>query len=201
MNIRVFGQEIDVHINGTPVVEYIQPKAPYRAANHAKELLGNGIVRHWEFWNRRYRDQEHHCQQTQRPKCRHRKTAGRRQWWTGRSNHPSASGRISPVLDYHVHLKGGLTKEQAAIQSRKLGINYAVAPNCGIGFPSAPRSRVLAYLDSMRTQPFILAMQAEGREWMNTFGDAYKVSTMSSPIVWPTPMTTATVLVPGLPKR
>lgn len=30
MDIRVAGQEIDVNINGEPVVEYIQPTAPYR---------------------------------------------------------------------------------------------------------------------------------------------------------------------------
>ncbi|MCD8471474.1 MAG: hypothetical protein LRY33_02495, partial [Parabacteroides chartae] len=74
-----------------------------------------------------------------------------------------------PVLDYHVHLKGGLTKEMAAIQSRKTGINYAIAPNCGIGFPITNDQEIRAYLDTMRTQPFILAMQGEGREWVTTF--------------------------------
>jgi hypothetical protein len=57
----------------------------------------------------------------------------------------------------------------AAIQSRKTGINYAIAPNCGIGFPITNDQEIRAYLDTMRTQPFILAMQGEGREWVTTF--------------------------------
>ena len=52
-----------------------------------------------------------------------------------------------PVLDYHVHLKGGLTKEVAAKQSRKTGINYTIAPNCGIGFPITNNQQVMDYLN------------------------------------------------------
>ena len=62
--------------------------------------------------------------------------------------------RIFPVLDYHVHLKGGLTKEVAAKQSRKTGINYTIAPNCGIGFPITNDQQVMDYLNEMRSQPF-----------------------------------------------
>ena len=36
--------------------------------------------------------------------------------------------RDFPVLDFHVHLKGGLTFDWALARSRKLGINYAIAP-------------------------------------------------------------------------
>lgn len=36
-----------------------------------------------------------------------------------------------PVIDYHVHLKGGLTKEMAQAMSMNYGINYGVAPNAG----------------------------------------------------------------------
>ena len=60
-------------------------------------------------------------------------------------------------------------KEAAARQSRRLGINYAIAPNCGIGFPITSDEGVYNFLDSMRTQPFVLAMQGEGREWSTTF--------------------------------
>ena len=30
---------------------------------------------------------------------------------------------------------------------------------------------IYAFLDSMRTQPYILAMQGEGREWVTTFSE------------------------------
>jgi hypothetical protein len=39
-----------------------------------------------------------------------------------------------PMVDYHVHLKGGLTLEQALDRSRRDGIGYGIAVNCGKGF-------------------------------------------------------------------
>ena len=39
-----------------------------------------------------------------------------------------------PMVDYHVHLKGGLTLEQALDRSRLDGIFYGLAVNCGKGF-------------------------------------------------------------------
>ena len=66
------------------------------------------------------------------------------------------------MLDYHVHLKG-ISADEAAAQSRRYGINYALAPNCGIGFPITSNEEVLQYLKEMEGQPFIQAMQGEGR--------------------------------------
>ena len=38
------------------------------------------------------------------------------------------------MVDYHVHLKEGLTLEQALAKSRRDGIEYGIAVNCGKGF-------------------------------------------------------------------
>lgn len=170
INIRVLGREISVDINGEPVVDYIEPATPYRTKENAYALLkegtfalvssGSGEV---QFKNIAIQvidpDEAGLDINTQ----------------LAEANDEQNDEIIKlhqtdfPVLDYHVHLKGGLTKEEAAKQSRKTGINYAIAPNCGIGFPVTNDQQVLAYLDTMRTQPFILAMQAEGREWLTTF--------------------------------
>lgn len=42
MNIRVEGKAITITINGTPVVEYIEPAVPYRTPENANELLSQG---------------------------------------------------------------------------------------------------------------------------------------------------------------
>lgn len=170
MNIRVLGREVTVHINGEPVVEYIEPSAPYRAPSNAYALLSEGTFAlvsngsgEVQFKNISVNvidpDKAGLDINTQ----------------LAEANDEQNDEIIQlhqadfPVLDYHVHLKGGLTKEVAAEQSRKTGVNYAIAPNCGIGFPITNDEQVVAYLDNMRTQPFILAMQAEGREWLTTF--------------------------------
>lgn len=73
------------------------------------------------------------------------------------------------ITDYHAHLKGGLTMEQLLEHSAKTGIKYGVAVNGGLGFPVQNDTSLSAYFHSMRSYPVFLAMQAEGREWVNLF--------------------------------
>jgi hypothetical protein len=173
LTIRVEGRAVTVSINGNPVVEYVEPAAPYRIAPNEGALLSDGTFvlagegageiqfRHIAVKVVRTDAATAELQLAEAP--------------------DEATDEIIrlhqedfPVLDYHVHLKGGLTETEAAQMSRQLGINYAIAPNCGIGFPITDDAGVLAFLDSMRSQPFILAMQAEGREWVVTFSQAVR---------------------------
>ena len=74
------------------------------------------------------------------------------------------------ITDLHVHLKGKLTIEDAAAKSLAENIDYGIAVNCGIGFPIHNDSQIDSVLATFRGYPqFYIAMQAEGREWVNTF--------------------------------
>ena len=175
LNIRVEGREISVRIDGEPVVEYIEPTAPYRTDEHKYALLSTGTFA--------LVSEGPGSIQIEKIEVKEVDPAGvnlEAQLAEAGDEQNDEIIRLHqadfPVLDYHVHLKGGLTREVAARQSRKLGINYAIAPNCGIGFPITNDQQIAAYLDSMRTQPFILAMQAEGREWLTTFSPEARAS-------------------------
>lgn len=168
MNIRVEGQMITVKINGEPVVEYIEPSQPYRTAPNTAALLSEGTFSlvsngggDLQFRNISVEviDNKDINIPAQLVVARNEKN----------DEIIRLHQEDFPVLDYHVHLKGGLTKEVAAKQSRIVGINYAIAPNCGIGFPITNDGQIYDFLNSMRAEPFILAMQAEGREWLTTF--------------------------------
>ena len=74
-----------------------------------------------------------------------------------------------PVINHHVHLKGGLTLEEALAESRRTGVFYGIAVNCGLNFAVTNDAGIYDYLRSMRGQPCFLAMQAEGREWVKMF--------------------------------
>jgi N-acyl-D-aspartate/D-glutamate deacylase len=74
-----------------------------------------------------------------------------------------------PLVDYHVHLKGGLTIEELVENSQKLGINYGVAPNCGLHFPVTDDESLNEYIESVKGSPTFKGMQAEGREWITLF--------------------------------
>jgi hypothetical protein len=80
--------------------------------------------------------------------------------------------RNYPVVDYHVHLKGGWTLEEALRYSREVGIAYGIAVNCGVGFPITDDAGAEEFLKSMQGQPVFIAMQAEGREWVKMFSPA-----------------------------
>ncbi len=165
LTLRVEGKAITILLNDAPVVEYIEPDAPYRTAEHATQRLSEGT---FALVSNMGTIEISDCVVTP---------------LEGPAD-PSAQQNMAidehndhiirlhqenfPVLDYHVHLKG-ITAEQAAAQSRRYGINYALAPNCGIGFPVTSDEEVVAYLKEMEGEPFIQAMQGEGREWPETF--------------------------------
>ena len=87
------------------------------------------------------------------------------------------------MVDFHVHLKGGLTLEQALEKSRRDGIQYGIAVNCGKGFPVEDDEGARRFFESMTGQPVFVAMQAEGREWTQMFSRKHRrrCSITSSP--------------------
>jgi hypothetical protein len=80
-----------------------------------------------------------------------------------------------PVVNYHVHLKGDLTLDKALALSRKTGVFYGIAVNCGLNFPVTDDAGIREYLKRVKGKPIFVGMQAEGREWVNMFSrDALK---------------------------
>ena len=165
LDIRVEGKAITVSLNGSKVVEYIEPASPYRTSNHSSKLLSSGKFAIQstegtiEFESIEVTPLSSTVDIIQQQALAIDET----------TDHIIKLHQENfPVLDYHVHLKG-LTAEEAAKQARKYGINYALAPNCGVGFPITNDEEVLTYIKEMKGQPFIQAMQGEGREWPQTF--------------------------------
>ena len=74
-----------------------------------------------------------------------------------------------PMEDLHVHLKGGLTIDEAVEMSEERGIKYGIAANCGIGFPITNDEQLMEYYHSLEGYPVYKGLQAEGREWINLF--------------------------------
>ncbi len=81
----------------------------------------------------------------------------------------SLNQREFPLIDFHVHLKGGLTMDQVCQHARENGFCYGVAANCGLKFPVTNDSTLNSYLKSIQKEPVFKAMQCEGREWVTLF--------------------------------
>jgi hypothetical protein len=73
------------------------------------------------------------------------------------------------LVDFHTHLKGGLSLDDVLARSRQTGIGAGVAVNCGRGFPVSDDRAAEEYLRSVRGRAVFVGMQAEGREWVREF--------------------------------
>lgn len=172
MSILVRGKQVQIRINSMLVVDYLEPDTPFQADSKFQRVLNHGT----------FALQGHDPGST----THFRNIRVRPLPDTSRSlsaaDHPPVDDlyreviRLGtenfPVVDYHVHLKGGLTLQQALENSRRLGINYGIAINCGQGFPVHSDESVQQYLDTMKGQPCFIALQGEGREWMTLVSPA-----------------------------
>ncbi len=74
-----------------------------------------------------------------------------------------------PMVDYHVHLKPGLTVDDAKVWADAHGMKYGIAGACGLGTPVRDDAGLLAFLAEMKDKGVYVSMQVEGREWVEMF--------------------------------
>ncbi len=167
--IAVRGKNIAVSINNTDVVCYTEPAAPFRLAEYKNRLLGEGgilfkgINGNVSFKNLQLTALEANAVNPADTMPPIEEAAG---------GIIELQQKNFPVIDYHVHLKGGLTKEMAHAMSMNYGINYGIAPNAGhggVGRMLADDKEVYEYFDEVKDMPFFRGVQGEGRKWTSTF--------------------------------
>ena len=165
IRVKVVENRVEVFVNDLKVVDYIQPDKPWRGESLSGRLLGEGtfaLQAHDENSTVYFRSIR-----VQRLPDGEKTPMQVEEEWDEKVTRLMAQGY--PLVDYHTHLKGGLTLEQLLENSLKLGINYGVAPNCGLHFPVTDDASLAAYMDTVRGQPIFRGMQAEGREWITLF--------------------------------
>ncbi|MDR0865366.1 MAG: DUF1080 domain-containing protein [Candidatus Symbiothrix sp.] len=164
VKIEVNDINIRVYVDSLWIVDYYQPDHPYRLPEYSERVLSEGVFvfsNYSEapvaFRNIRVKDlfgnffdREDIVDETHDDIIR-------------------LQQQNFPTIDEHLHLKGGLTAENVAELTRKYGITYGIAPNCGKNFPITTDGEIYTWLDSMKHHPFLLPMQAEGREWLDMF--------------------------------
>ena len=172
VDITVNGSKIKVTVNNKIISEYEEPANVQRSGDITGRVLSNGFITI-------------------------RKTNGEGEILVGEmtilplednlktdivtyNNEPDSIMKVVdllnqqefPLIDYHGHLKGGLTMDQACQHARDNGYNYGIAANCGLKFPVTSDSTLNAYLDGISNEPVFKVMQCEGREWVTLFTPA-----------------------------
>jgi hypothetical protein len=163
LSVKVVENQIETFINGIRVMKYVQPGKPWRSSTQEKTILSEGYIGietlsgETSFKSLKIRAL---------PKGEKAGVPVNNEWDTRVTR---LMDQYFPLIDFHVHLKGGLTIDQAIENSQKLGINYGIAPNCGLKFPVTDDKSLSAYLDTVKGKPIFRGMQAEGREWITLF--------------------------------
>jgi len=168
LHILVRGKQVQVRLNDTLLVDYLEPDPPVVEADYAGRVLGRGTFA-LECHDANSKVMFRNIQVKPLPDDLPAETAERpvvdavyrELLWMHAQNFP--------VVDYHVHLKGGLTVEEALKESRRLGIQYGIAINGGLGFPVTNDAAAEEFIRSMKGQPIFVALQGEGREWVKLF--------------------------------
>lgn len=168
LNVVVKGKRIQIRVNDLLLVDYLEAAPPLSVPNHPGRKLDHGTfalqchdagskVFFRNLRVRRLAPDPADPSLTAAPVTDYDREVIR----LGTAN--------IPVVNYHVHLKGGLTLDEALALSRQTGVFYGIAVNCGLNFSVTNDAGIYSYLNTMKGQPAFVAMQAEGREWVKMF--------------------------------
>ncbi len=167
MRIAVRGRRVQVRVNDTLLVDYVEPLDPANDAQHERRRLSHGTfalqghdaLSRVFFRNLRVKPLPDDLVEAVPDVVVD--DVYRQIIQLGTENFP--------LVDFHTHLKGGLTLEETLAHMRQTGINAGIAVNGGIGFPITNNAGIEAFRQSMKGTPCYIALQAEGREWPTLF--------------------------------
>jgi hypothetical protein len=164
MRITVRGKRVQVRVNGALLVDYLEPIVP-GAGRHRRLSRGTFALQGHDpdslarFRNLRVKPLPDSDDDPATPPV----------FDEVESEVVRLGGDNFPLVDFHTHLKGGLTLEEVLGHMRRTGINHGIAINGGIGFPITNNAGIEAFRLSMQGTPCYIALQAEGREWPTLF--------------------------------
>ncbi|MGL6196531.1 MAG: hypothetical protein ACRC2T_17085 [Thermoguttaceae bacterium] len=78
--------------------------------------------------------------------------------------------REIPVIDYHIHLRGGMTAEKAAIRQEKCGVISGVLENVGRDWPLSDNEKLEKFITEAEKarangKPLLIGIQVNDRDW------------------------------------
>ena len=168
VNVLVRGKNVQIRLDGMLVVDYVEPTPPViPAAEETQRFLDRGT-----FALQCHNDGSKALFRSVRvkPLPDNLPTPGEAPVVDETYRQIIELGRHNiPMVDYHTHIKGGLTLEGMLAKSRRDGIEYGIAVNCGKLNPVQDDQALRDWVKQMKGQPCFVAMQAEGREWVQMF--------------------------------
>lgn len=70
-----------------------------------------------------------------------------------------------PIIDYHIHLRGGMTAEKALERQKLTGYRCAVLRNIGRGWPIENETQLREFIESTKGSGLLIGLQVNDRDW------------------------------------
>ena len=167
IHIRVTGNRVRVQVDGQLLVDYLQPADPDRSKGFAGRLLNSGTIclqGHDADSEVRFRRvaikplpddidpsvPERGCDEG---------------YGVGDHLMDRIFGDGLPFIDYHIHLRGGMTLEKALARQAATGFNVGVLENLGVGWPIESDEHLRWFIGAAKGKPCYLGIQVNDRDW------------------------------------
>jgi histidinol phosphatase-like PHP family hydrolase len=72
------------------------------------------------------------------------------------------------LIDYHIHLRGGMTAEKAFDWEQKSGIKSGVLENTGKDWLLSDNKKLAAFIENAQQFPLLIGIQVNDRDWYKT---------------------------------
>jgi hypothetical protein len=168
LRFRVVGRRVQIWVNDLCTVDYLEPPKPKEIAGRPPRVLSHGTIAlqahdpgsRVDFRNIAVRllPDDAGPDLAARPSSE------------GYGLTPELMDQLSaqrvPVIDYHVHLRGGMTVEKALARQAVTGVNLGVLKNLGRGWPIETDRQLQELLDSVEGKPLFVGLQVNDRDWM-----------------------------------
>jgi len=167
LEVKVEGKRIVVMIDGTMVVDYLEPADPYRLPANAAQLLSSGVIGfRVESGMINVASADIAPLADNLPNY----PADREPWDERDDTVIRLQQRNFPIVDFHVHPPRGMDTEALLAKSLEDGFEYGTTfTSAGEGYAISNDEQAREYFEANRDKPFFLTMQLEGREWVNLF--------------------------------
>ena len=167
LRLSVVAPRIRIWTNGHLTVDYLEPEKPVRRPVDVRRVLSRGTIAlmgHGPASVVAFRKiairllpEDADPQLADRPSI------------DGYGVRPDEIDRLAgegvPVIDYHIHLRGGMTVEKSLERQAVTGVNLGVLENLGSGWPLDTDQRLREFLDHNSGRPLFVGVQVNDRDW------------------------------------
>lgn len=163
LRIRVTGKRVRIHVNDQLTVDYlesdIRPETTRRLSSGTIALQAHDPDSSVRFRKVAIRPLPETIDATQPPR------ASADGYGATRARMDTLAAKSIPFVDYHVHLRGGMTVQKAVDRQAVTGINLGVLRNIGAGWPIETDTQLRAFLAETADHPVFVGLQVNDRDW------------------------------------